>query len=373
MKLSFKKDKQEEAIKILKAIASKNKDESIKAQEALAAFVGPVVSQVLSQTATSNSVYRTENYSIGDVPSIPLDLFVDNTEGLFTIWSQAVAGGLATNEVWGMDEYRFRTYRLDSAISFAKSYAEKSRLGVVAKAMERLAQEILVKQEYQAWNIICSALGESRTNGEAHVINSVAKAGSLARNFTLADLNSLWTKVTRLRRSWAGGTPTATPGRGLTDIFLSPEGIERIRAMAYNPVNTTAVPDTQESTALGLPDSMREAIYNNAGMGSIFGVTVHQLLELGVNQPYNTLFDNYYTAAGSDPTFAGGTNEVAIGFDLSVDSFIRVVATDSDTGSTFTLEPDDQFTRRQEKIGWYGSVEEGRLCADTKAVVGILW
>lgn len=373
MKLSFKKERQEEAVKILQAVGSRNRDESMKAQEALAAFVGPVISQVLLQAATSNAVYRTENYSIGEVPSIPLDLFLDNTEGLFTIWSQAVPGGLATNEVWGMDEYRFRTYRLDSAISFAKSYAQNARLGVVAKAMERLAQEVLVKQEYQAWNIVAAALGESRTGGAAHVINSTAKAAGQARKFQLDDLNRLWTKVTRLRRSWVGGTPTATPGRGLTDLFVSPETIEQIRAMAYNPMNTVGVPNSDESTALGLPDSMREAIYNNAGMGSIFGVNIHQLLELGVSQPYNVLFDNYYTPAGSDPTFDSAVNEVAIGFDLSVDSFIRVVATDSETGSTFTLEPDDQFVRRQEKIGWYGAVEEGRLCADTKAVVGILW
>jgi hypothetical protein len=33
--------------------------------------------------------------------------------------------------------------------------------------------------------------------------------------------------------------------------------------------------------------------------------------------------------------------------------------------------PDDQFVARSEKIGFYGSLEEGRVCIDSRAVAGI--
>lgn len=373
MRLNLNREKHEDTIKILKAVGSRNKQESEAAMTALAAFVGPAVTQVLNQVATNRYVYRTMQYNLGEVPSIPIDLYFGNTEGLFNIWSNSQPGGLATNEVYGMDEYRFRTFRLDSAISFPQNYARDARLDVVAISIERLAQEILAKEEYQAWNVICSALGESRTNGSAHVVNSNAKANSLTRNFVLDDVSQLWTKVRRMRPSWLGGTAVSTPGQGLTDLFVSPETVAKIRAMAYNPQNTVSVPNQDESTALGLPDAMRQRIYESAGMTEIFGVKITELNELGVNQPYNALFDTYYTPTGGDPAFSSATNEVAIGFDLSVNAYVKAIATDSESNGEFTLEPDDQFVKRQEKLGFYGFVEEGFMCADVKSTVGILW
>lgn len=380
MRLNLNKEKHEDTVKILKAMASKNRSESEKAQEAFAAFVGPAVTQVLNQVATSEAIYKTTvNYDQGEIPSVPIDLFFGNTEGLLTIWSNGVPGGLATNEIVGMDEYRFRTYKLDSAISFAKAYAAYARLDVVALGIDRLVQEILLKQEYQAWSVIMAALGESRTNGVPHVINSVAKAASLSRNFQLEDVNNLWTLIDRFRPSWVGGSSTSSVGQGLTDLFVSPETLAKVRAMAYNPQNTYAGPTSSvgtevgSTTAVALPDNMREQIYRNAGMAEIFGVRLHKLLELGVNRTYNALFDEKYTAAGSEPTFDSTVDEVAVGFDLSVNAFVKASRTDTDTGSTFTLEPDDQFLRRQDKLGFYGSVECGYLAGDVKAVCGVIW
>ena len=46
--------------------------------------------------------------------------------------------------------------------------------------------------------------------------------------------------------------------------------------------------------------------------------------------------------------------------------------TTPDTGDTFTTAPDDQFTQRNERIGFYGSLEEGRVCIDARAIVGLV-
>ena len=65
-----------------------------------------------------------------------------------------MAGGLPTSQVEGVKEMKISTYRLDSAISFLKKYARKSRLDVVSKAIERMANEILVKQDRNAWAVV---------------------------------------------------------------------------------------------------------------------------------------------------------------------------------------------------------------------------
>jgi len=44
----------------------------------------------------------------------------------------------------------------------------------------------------------------------------------------------------------------------------------------------------------------------------------------------------------------------------------------SETGATFDAVPDDQFVQRSDKIGFYGSLEEGRGCVDGRAVAGIV-
>lgn len=368
--LKFDANTELEALEILKAVGSKDKAVSMAAMTSLAQLVGPVVDQVLDHQATSSLIYQIKPYSLGDVPSIPIDLYFDNIEGTFLVWSQNIAGGLPSNQVWGSDEYRFTTWTIASAVHWLKSYAEKSRpdLDVVTKAIQRMAQEVLAKQEYQLWSILLGAVGQVRTNGVSHLAAAAAGNGT----FTVADVNTLWTKVARLRKSWLNGTPVNRPGRGLTDLFVSPEVMGDIRAMAYNPANTVAVPDQAESTALGLPDSVRERIFQTGGWGEIFGVKIHEIQEFGVGQPYNSLFDDLYTSSGSDVTFNSATQEIALGVDLSVPSALKVEAVDSDSGSVFRAEPDDQWASRSKKVGFWGEAEMGAIVVDSKAFYGIV-
>ena len=61
-----------------------------------------------------------------------------------------------------------------------------------------------------------------------------------------------------------------------------------------------------------------------------------------------------------------------MGVDASRDAFIRPVAQQSETGGTFTAQPDDQFLSRHEKTGFWGYMEEGRVCIDARAIVGVV-
>jgi hypothetical protein len=226
-----------------------------------------------------------------------------------------------------------------------------------------MSNEVLVKQERNAWAVVLKALAEARTpavgtnNG---VIGGHVKTANSPGTFQLSDLNDLMTLVKRINTSYAGGT--TTDSYGLTDLFVSPEIKADIRAFAYQPFTVSA------GTGTNLPDNVREEIYRGAGTESLYGVTIHELVELGVGQKYSAL----YNAFKGDQSFNSVTQEIAIGLDLSKEAFIRPIARQAESGGTFTVLPDDQFVARSEKTGFYGSLEEGRVCIDARAIVGLI-
>ena len=355
MKLKLKNTP--EQVELIKAMASREGSVAKEAQEAFAAFIGPVVNKVLLEAATSSAVYTDLAYDEDDSPSIPLDLFQGEGEGLVSVWSQNVAGGLPTSTVEGLSELKVSTYRLDSAVSFLKRYARRGRLDVASKAIERMTNEVLVKQERNAWAVVLKALADS---------GNTVDMGSSAESFTLAKLNTLVKNVKKLNRSYAGGTTNSS--YGLTDIFVSPETMSDIRAFAYNPVGGTV--GTGVSTNAGgtdLPAGVREEIYRGGGTQEIYGISIHELVELGTDQKYTKLFNEFFNGSNN---FAD-SDDLIVGLDLTKDAFVRPVARNADSGSTFTAMPDDQFVARSEKIGFYGSLEEGRVCIDSRAVAGI--
>jgi len=356
MKLKLKNTA--EQIELVKAMGSRDNLVAAEANQAFAAFLGPVVAKVLMQAATASAIYTDLPYDEDDRPSIPLDLWFDGGEGYTTTWSQSVAGGLPTSTVEGFSEMKVATYRLDSAVSFLKRYARRGRLDVVSKAVERMANELLIKQERNAWAVALKTLAES---------GNVLNTDETTVVFTLDILNRLMTQVKRINRSFAGGT--TTDAYGLTDLFVSPEVKEDIRSFAYQPVSITTTADTlpAKNVLTNLPDAVREDIYRNAGTQEIYGVAIHDLIELGGNQKYNFLFKEFYSG-----TFEPVTDEVIVGLDLTKDAFVRPVARQAESGGTFTALPDDQFAARSEKIGFYGFLEEGRVCVDARAVHGVV-
>lgn len=378
MKITLKRTP--EQIELIKAMASRNRTVAYDAQVALAEFIGPVLAEVINNAPTLSNLFTSLSYNADDNPSIPLDLYYDVTdEDYITVYSQSVAGGLPTNQVLPtVSEMKLTTYTLDSALSFDRRYAAKHRMDVVAKTFTRMAQEILLKQERTSATLAMTALANAETNSKKHV-----QRANVAGRFLLADLNELLTLAKRINTSWAKGTPASGSRAGLTDLLVSPEVTEQIRAMAYNPINTKGSPSVAGTAGNGsengiaATDEMRTAIYNSAGIPSFYGVNILEFNELGIGQKFNTIFDtaasstNYTTAAGGGSAqFNGSTTEILVGIDRSRDSLLRVVATDPDSNSEFNLVADDQYSIRQNKIGYFGSLEEGRVVLDVRALVG---
>jgi len=356
MKLKLKNTP--EQVELIKAMGSKNPEVSRPATEAFAAFIGPVVQQVLQQANTAAYIYTDVEYDEDDNPSYPLDLFYEQNgnDNYITIWSQQMAGGLPSSQIAGNAELKISTYKLDSAVSFLKKYARKSRLDVVSKAIERMANEVLVKQDRNAWAVALKGLAEAKGKfGTGSAGDNVVDAGAGAKDFGLADINSLMTKMKRINASYADGTPSASYSKGLTDLFVSAEVVEDIRAISYNPYSTTA-----EQVGDGVKDEM----YRSSGFRNLFGVNIVDLYEFGDGQKYNTL----YTAMGGS---LSANQEICVGIDRTCEAFVRPVARNAETGSTFTALPDDQFVTRQDKTGFYGGIEEGRVLLDARAIVGL--
>jgi len=374
MKITLKRTP--EQVELVKAMASRNRQVAYEAQVALAEFIGPVLAEVLNQAPTVSNLFQTLQFDADDNPSIPLDLYYNiSDEDYVQVWSQSHAGGLPSSQVLPTaSELKLATYSLDSAVDFDRRYAAKSRMDVVSKTFTRVAQNILIKQETTSATLLMNALGPASTNGKAHVQNSTQN-----KRFILNDLNELLTLAKRINTSWIGGTPTART-KGITDLLCSPEVVEDLRAMAYNPINSVAAdggaPANTED-GIAAPDSIRSQLYENAGLPEFYGISIMELNELGANQRFTNLFATaadgitYYAPDGSDRsmTFAAG-DDIVVGVDRSKDSLIRAVATDSESGGEFTLLADDQYSIRQNKIGYFGSIEEGRVVLDNRVLVG---
>lgn len=372
-----------EQIELIKAMGSKNPTVAREATEAVAAFLSPVIKEVLLTAGTASRYYKDIEFDEDGDPSIPLDLFYNEGTGYVTVWSQNMAGGLPTSQIEGVKELKFGTYRLDSAVSFNKRYARKSRLDVVSKAIERMVQEVLIKQERNAYAVLLKALAEGATttvNGTTW--RHTFKVGS-AGSFLLSDLNNLMIRIKRINESFSGNTSVQSFTNGITDLIVSPEIKGQIRAFAYNPINTTNTAATAGTAVRDqyLTDDIRNNIFNNSGFQSIYGVNIVELVELGVGQKYNTLFDQFdsgtYTKADNTGggTFAATTEQILIGIDNTRGVLLRPVARQSESGGTFTVHPDGQFDMygsRVEKVGFYGFLEEGRLCLDARALAGVI-
>ena len=383
----------DEQVQLIKAMASKNRNVAYEAQAAAAEFIGPVLAEVINNAPALSNMFNSFSFNDDDNPSIPLDLYHDITDTDYVeIYSQNVPGGLPTNHVAPKhSELKFQTYRLETAVDFDRRYASRSRLDVVSKTFTRIAQELLQKQEITSGNLIMSVLAKASTNGKDHVIKS-----NTENQFLLADVNKLITHAKRINTAWNQGTPI-NANRGVTDLIVSPEIMGEIRAMAYNPINTRGLSTTLtgqidngggavangdavkvNSTGGGVipaTDSMREALYSNAGASELYGITLTELHEFGSGQRFNKIFDaadGNSGGFGHSGQFADGTDEIILGLDRSRESMMRAIAVDSETGAELRLAADDQYTVRQQKIGYYGSIEEGRMILDSRALTGIV-
>jgi len=376
MKITIKRT--EDQLALIRAMGSNNREEAYEAQAAVAELLGPVVSEVINNAPTIGNLYTTISYGEDDNPSLPLDLFHDITdEDYIEVYSQQVAGGLPYSQVFpAHNELKFTTYNLDSALAFDRKYVRKARLDVVSKTFTRMAQEVLLKQTTTAFNVLATALVKG--TGTGTTAGGSIIASDTENRFVLADFNNLITLSKRMNSSFSGGTPVGGIKSGITDLLVSPEMTEELRAMAYNPISTAAAPVGGTPTDGQMaPEALRQELFSAAGLPSFYGINITEVNEMGVNQRFNKLFaavvasEGATVVGGGGGTFSQADDEILIGVDRAKEALIRPVVVGEGSPSELQVLVDDQFSVRQNKIGYYGKVEEGRICINNKALVGL--
>lgn len=372
-----------EHIELIKAMGSRDKDTSHEAMKVFAALVGPLAKKVIDETNVIDSFYETLVVSEYEQRTIPLDDFhnLDQPDHVRVSMSSR-PGDLAYSQVTGADDIAFSTFFIGAAIAMYKRYLKAGRISHAENAIRKLINEVRFKMKRQGIQPILDGLANTTTNGLRHVIRS-----NTANQVGLDDFSRLQTMASRILTSGLGDTPAGMDNstRIITSMVMSPEMVEEIRAMAYQPMNTRGVPDTAESTALAAPEQLRNEIYASGGVPSIYGTEIIQLNEMGVGHDFNTIFDslagsvafpNAGEPAGSSSTtaFDGANEEFILGISRKIDvnGLLKVEIQDSETGSTFNTVPDDQFNQREQKVGFYGEAETSYLNVESRALYGLI-
>jgi len=377
MKIKLKE--KPEQIALIKAMGSSDEETSAKAMKVFANLVGPLARKVLDETNIIDSLYDTISVGEFEPRTIPLDDFynVDKPDYVRVTFSSQ-PGDLAYSQLTGADDIPFTTFVVTSAIAMYRKYLKAGRIQHAENGIRKMINEVRFKMKRQGIQPILDSVANVQTNGQYHVTRS-----HQAGRFVLADLNRLETLASRIVTSALGGTANASGARGITDLLVSPEIVEDIRAIAYNPMNTVAAdggaPANTED-GIAAPESLRNEVYGAAGIPSLYGCNIIQMVEMGVGQDFNTIFDafagsNAYVdnAGTGTAVFNGATEQIVLGINRSVDvnGLIKVEISDSESGSTFNALPDNQFVAREGKVGFYGQVEAGYLSVEPRNLFAI--
>ena len=372
MKIEIKKNA--ENTKLLKQMADKNLMKAMEAREAFAAFITQPILEVIESAPVINSLFTTYTYDYGTPPSIPLaPLFDIKSQDFVRVWTQSKPGGLATSQNLDVSELMVSTYPLYSAVSFPLDYLKAARVDVVGAYMQRMAQEFLYKQEANSFAVLAASVMQATYSLKGVDTRQVIRTNTQGV-LVPQDINALVRVMARVNSSWIGGTPVGAT-RALTTLVASPEVMEKIRNMAFEPLNTVL----RTTYPLGGPESFRSDIYNSGGEASIYGMELISVFDMGIGFPYNIVAGTYAGSTtypgyggGAAAVFSPGSEELIIGVDRRRPYLARLVEADADTGATLTVATDNQWSNRAEMVGWFARLREGRVALDARNAVGLV-
>lgn len=318
---------------LLRDSGSTDHNQSAAATKELAvALETPLRKGVMSGDITSG-IFERVSLEPGAAPEFPLDFVQPGTEKDYVAYTIPHQGRIPERNVEG-DFVMVPTYEVGCAIDWLLKYARDARWDIVSRAMQVLEGAFIKKTNDDAWHTILAA-GADRN---IVVYDSAASAGQFTKR--LVSLSK-----TVMRRNGGGNSTSVNHGQ-LTDMFLSPEGIEDIRDWGVDQIDEI---------------TRREIFQAQDGMlNRIYGVNLHSLDELGVGQEYQNFFTN--ELSGSLQT-SGSDVELAVGLDLRTnDSFMNPVREEVQVW-------DDPTLHRQRRAGVYAWGEHGFAVLDNRRVV----
>ena len=270
----------------------------------------------------------------GTTTEFPLDLLAPGEEDEFVAYTNPGHGRIPERAVEG-DYVMVPTYSITSSIDYLLRYAREARWDVVGRAVQVLEASFVKKINDDGWHTLLSA-GVDRN---ILVYDADAAAGQFTKRVV-----SLMKTV--MRRNGGGNSASINRSR-LTDLYLSPEGIEDVRNWGVDQIDEVT----------------RREIYNAADGSSVltrvFGVNLHDIDELGESQEYQSFFSNELSGSLGPSSDV----ELIVGLDQSSnDSFIMPVK------EGVQIFEDDTMHRHQ-RAGMYGWAEMGFAVLDNRRVL----
>lgn len=383
--LSIGIEKNENTVALARRLGNKkDRADSLAASQAIANVTQEIVLNVIQQAPTFPNFFQIDTYGSDEAPVLHLaEMYDVRQPGYFNVFSFQINGGLSSNHLQGAADVVVNTHKYQGAADMDKKWlrVQNPRLQSISSALTRLAQEVLLKQNRDATNVVMASLANSFIDGNSAntaTTNYQIVRSATAGVFQLDDFNTMMTKYRRIVSSWVGGTPIGIRA-SLSDMIGSPEWMAQIRSIAYQPQNTrNGATTTSGASSIAAPESIREEIFRSAGMTSIFDVDLHEFNEMGVGQSYNTVFANYATGTyignggTGSATFNSATEQVVIGLNSGFYDLVRLRMLD-ENADQWTLTADDQYSLREDKVGWVGELQEGYFSADGRGKMGLIW
>lgn len=332
--MSFTQKPAPEFIDLLKKAGSSNKAEALVAQHELAKAIELPLREGVLVGDIAGGIFERIAMEPGTSTEFPLDLLAPGEEDEFIAYTNPGHGKVPERAAEG-DYVMIPTYSVTNAIDMLLRYVREARWDVVSRAARVLEAGFVKKMNDDGWHTLLAA-GVDRN---ILVYDADAAAGQLTKR-------QISLMKTVMRRN-AGGNSASVNRGSLTDVYLSPEGIEDIRNWGVDQADEV----TRREIYTGADDS--------AALTRIFGVNLHGLDELGQSQEYQ----NYFTSNLSGSLGPSSDVELCVGLDLqSNDSFVMPVKQE------VTIFEDDNL-HRQQRMGFYGFAEIGFGVLDSRRVL----
>ncbi len=341
----------QEMMDLFRATAEIQTQEGLAAYRAFAAALTTPILQKIELESIMRNLFAVERLAPGAQAVYPI---AEDFE--IPVWVLPGLGYVAQNFIEGIgEEVYVPTFTIDASADWKITYARDSRIDIPQRAAARAAKDLANYEEECGWRVIMPA-ATSAFSGKGllgsrpapiYEINPVSTgAGYLSKEL----INKM---IVGFKRT----------GRTLTDLYVAPEDAADIR----------------EWTDTDIDPVTRREIFQAAGMGMIWNVSLHEVQHLGATGMYNINSSdseygkflatgvefNNYTLDNPNKTAADGTIDTLgetqiLGFDLGTnDSLVMPIRKDYEAY-------DDPTLLRVQKQGFFGWAELGFACLDSR-------
>lgn len=315
---------------ILKASGSSDKNVSYNGTLQIAkAMENPLRQGVMSGDILGNKFKVIP--LVGNAPAdFPLDWLAPGSENQHVAFAVPQHGLYPTKLIEG-DRVTLPIYKIGNATSWALDYAEDARWDIAGSALSRFKDGFTKKLNDDGYHCILA----SAASRNIIVFDTDAAAGVFTKR--LVSLLKLTT-----RRNGGGNSTSINKGK-LTDLVLSPEGMEDMRNWNVDQVDEV---------------TRREIFVSADGsLNRIFEVNLEVVDEFGEGQEYqNYAVDELGVSMGSD-------YELVVGFDLG-----PRLALVMPVRQELRIFPDDTL-HREGRAGMYGNMRLGFGSLDNRALI----